>query len=221
LPGMRQLTVKTFQEMLLLACDAMIAAKTQLCELDGFVGDGDHGVTVERGFLAVKKELQSGSFASISALLEMAGDTLERSMGGAIGPIYGAVFSGAAEKAQGLQAADVCAFAGMLQEGLTQAMLLGGAKPGDRTLIDALSPAVESLCAENGEKDLGEALGRAALKAREGAEATRGMTAKRGRARFLGEKSRGYQDAGATSLSILIQAMADFCRPERFDRNPE
>ena len=218
---MQQLTVETFQEMLLFACDAMIAAKTQLCELDGFVGDGDHGVTVERGFLAVKKQLQSGSFCSLSALLETVGGTLESSMGGAIGPIYGAIFFGAAERAQGLQAADTPGLAGILQEGLTQAMLLGGAKPGDRTLIDALHPAVQSLGAEDGTEKLEQALERAALKAREGAQATKEMAAKRGRARFLGEKSRGYQDAGASSLSILIQAMADFCRLERFDRNPE
>jgi len=131
-------------------------------------------------------------------------------MGGAVGPILVALFTGMSEKAN--EVVSVKDLAEMFRCGLEDMMMIGGAKQGDRTMIDALLPAVEALEAEAlKESTLETAMKLAARAARTGAEETKNMKAKKGRAKFLQEKSIGYQDAGATSIALIIEAMADFC----------
>lgn len=206
---------KNIKEMMLKVCEAEIAKKEELCRLDSFVGDGDHGFTVERGFSAVQKELQKNSYSSPCEIFETVGDILADSMGGAIGMIIGALFTGGAMElgtASQLNASDFVRF---FQAGLDEIKLAGGAKEGDRTLVDALSPAVRQFrLAEQEGKPLFECFQAAAQAAMVGAESTKNMMAKKGRAKFLREKSIGYIDAGSMTMAIIITAMADYIKDE-------
>ncbi len=192
------------------AADRISENRDYLCKLDSFVGDGDHGVTVARGFSSVKAELSGLENKSVEEILETVGDTLSSTMGGAIGPIFGAIFSGMAEEASDHIGTKELTL--MLESGLDTVMAVGGAAVGDRTLVDALSPAVDSLVADS-KRDvpLFEALVHAAEAAEQGAEATKDMVAKKGRAKFLQEKSKGYRDAGASSMQIVLAAFAEYC----------
>lgn len=211
---MNRLLKEDFKNMIQMAGTAIIENEMYLCELDRFVGDGDHGVTAARGFRAVRDRLSDiqYDYDSISGLLTTVSEILSESMGGAIGPIFGSIFEGAAEAAEGKNEITLPEFAEMMNSGLENVMLIGGAKEGDRTLVDCLAPAVRALeeqaVSGNG---LLEALTQAVQKAEEGVEATKGMTAKKGRAKFLGEKSAGYQDAGATSMLLVLKAMKEYC----------
>jgi len=209
---MEELTLASFVKMEEEICDTVISQQEYLCKLDSYVGDGDHGVTAARGFRAVREMLHTQEHKTIAQVLSRSAELLMQTMGGAIGPIFGSIFSGMADVAEGknvLACSDICA---MLRRGLDQAQLTGGAKEGDRTLIDALSPAVRQLeqDVQKGET-LPAALKNASQAADQGVENTKQMTARKGRAKFLGEKSKGYQDAGATTLSIVLRAMVDYC----------
>ncbi len=198
-------------DMLNAVSTTAIDAKEELCKLDSFVGDGDHGFTVERGFSAVKALLEEAEFASPKEALEAAGDELADTMGGAIGLIIGGLFSGGAEAMEDkddLEAEDIYT---LLSAGLEEIKLIGGAKEGDRTLIDALSPACDAFKAALDEgKAVGECISDAADAAEAGAKATADMVAKKGRAKFLQEESKGYVDAGAVTMSKIIRAMSDY-----------
>jgi len=209
---MKKLTAPQFTEMLMAVSNAIMDNEQYLCKLDSYVGDGDHGVTVARGFTAVKAKLESIQDASISELLGLTGDTLSETMGGAIGPIFGSIFSAMGENTGSAEAIGTAEMATMLRAGLEDAMMIGGAQPGDRTLIDSLTPAVEAMeSASAAGKTLPEALKLSAQAAAQGVEATKDMVAKKGRAKFLQEKSKGYQDAGATSMLLVLEAMAGYC----------
>lgn len=188
-----------------------IDAKEELCQLDSYVGDGDHGFTVERGFSAVKDMLADSEFSTPKEALEATGDELADTMGGAIGLIIGGLFTGGAEAMEDkddLEAKDIYT---LLSAGLEEIKLVGGAKEGDRTLIDALSPACDAFKAAMDEgKPMGECISSAADAAEAGAKATADMVAKKGRAKFLQEESKGYVDAGAVTMSKLIRAMSDY-----------
>jgi len=210
---MQKINTTQMVRMLVKVCDTVASNQELLSKLDSFVGDGDHGVTVARGFTAVKNRLLTTSDISTTLLLEAVGDTLSETMGGAIGPIFGALFSGMATHATDLIGADD--MAAMFRAGLESVTLIGGAKQGDSTLVDALAPAVYAM--ENATSNfstLRDSMQDASKAARAGAEATRDMIAKKGRAKFLQEKSLGYQDAGATSMAIVIETMAIFCANE-------
>ena len=212
------LNAETMYRMLLNVCDALISQEEELCKLDSFIGDGDHGITVRRGFGAVKEKLPAEPCLNAGALLVMAGGVLAETMGGAAGPLFGGFFSALGEAAPASGIISAQDMAPMFRAGLEQVKMIGGAERGDRTLVDALEPAVEAMEAieesPEQERSLPEVLDCAVKAAKAGAEATRNMTAKKGRAKFLGEKSLGYQDAGATSLYLIIDAMASYCRTQ-------
>ncbi len=208
---MKELTAQQVSQMLVQISDSIIANEELLCKLDSHVGDGDHGVTVARGFTAVKSKVFENENYGIGALLELTGDTLSETMGGAIGPIFGSIFSAMGEEAGDITEVSTACMAAMLRAGLDNVMLIGGAAPGDRTLVDALAPAVAALEQDaQADVSLADALQHAATAAHEGALATKDMVAKKGRAKFLQDKSIGFQDAGATSMSIVLAAMADY-----------
>lgn len=190
---------------------AAIDAKEELCKLDSFVGDGDHGFTVERGFSAVKDMLRDSEFDTPKDALEAAGDELADTMGGAIGLIIGGLFTGGAEEIEEKDDLGTEDIFTLLSAGLEEIKLIGGAKEGDRTLIDALSPACDAYKAAMDEgKPVEECISAAADAAEAGAKATADMVAKKGRAKFLQEESKGYVDAGAVTMSKIIRAMSDY-----------
>lgn len=183
------------RECVLEACGAVEAARDELCRLDAAAGDGDHGMTMALAARAVRKALDDSPDASGADLVTKIAMALA-SVGGAAGPVYA---SGALAVAGAMrQGGDVLACA----EGAEKAIgSLGHAKPGDKTVLDALHPAVGALRA-------GGDVRSAAAAAREGAEATAQMVATVGRASRLGERSRGTADPGATSLAIILGALA-------------
>lgn len=196
--------------------DAAINAKEELCRLDSFVGDGDHGFTVERGFKAVREMLDSGSFDSPKAVLEAVGDELADTMGGAIGLIIGGLFTGGAEAMEEKDELTAEDLGTLLSAGLEEIKMVGGATEGDRTLIDALSPASAAYNeAAAAGQDMIVCMEKAAEAAEAGSKATANMVAKKGRAKFLQEESLGYVDAGSVTMATIIEAMSGFVKEQK------
>ncbi|UFR06364.1 dihydroxyacetone kinase subunit L [Streptomyces sp. Go40/10] len=172
----------------------------RLTALDSAIGDADHGSNLQRGFRAVTAALEKEAPDTPGAVLTLAGRQLISTVGGASGPLYGTLLRRAG-KALG-DAAEVGGeqLAEALRAGVDGVMKLGGAAPGDKTMIDALVPAVDAL---------GSGFAAARAAAEEGAVATTPLQARKGRASYLGERSIGHQDPGATSSALLIAALAD------------
>ncbi|MFJ9716945.1 dihydroxyacetone kinase subunit DhaL [Streptomyces sp. NPDC101213] len=172
----------------------------RLTALDSPIGDADHGSNLQRGFTAVVAALEKESPATPGAVLVLAGRRLISTVGGASGPLYGTLLRGTG-KALG-EAAEVSEeeFAQAFRAGVDGVMRLGGAVPGDATMIDALVPAVDAL---------GDGFGAARAAAEQGALATVPLQARKGRASYLGERSIGHQDPGATSSALLVAGLAE------------
>lgn len=203
------------KDMMLVVSKNLISKKEELCKLDGFIGDGDHGLTVERGFKAVEQVLMEQDFPTPKKVFETTGQTLADAMGGAIGLILGSLFLGGSEGQGDEDNFNVGEFEKLFGDGLSKIQEVGQAKEGDRTLVDALAPALRAFSSEK-EKggDLQTCMKEAARAAGEGAENTKNMMAKKGRARFLREKSLGYVDAGATTMKITISSMSEYLNRE-------
>ena len=185
---------------------AVEAEATHLTQLDSAIGDGDHGVNMTRGFRAVV-EAVDGSQPPGKQLIT-AGKTLVSKVGGASGPLWGTALRRAGRAVGDAPALDGPLLADALDAALAGVVELGAAEPGDKTMVDALGPAVAALRAgvENG-GDLGEAIASAAAAAEEGARSTVPMQARKGRASYLGERSIGHQDPGATSAALIMAAL--------------
>jgi dihydroxyacetone kinase-like protein len=179
-----------------------------LTKLDGAIGDGDHGTNMDRGMKKVLERLQGSNGDDIGAALKTIGMALVSSVGGAAGPLYGTFFMQMGQAAAGRSELDLAGFVEAFDAGVQGVIKRGKAEPGDKTMVDALLPAVDAL-REAGGDDVGEALERAAAAAREGMEATVPMVARKGRASYLGERSAGHQDPGATSSHLLLKTAAE------------
>src|ERR671935_2407159 len=190
--------------------EAMKAESGHLTQLDAAIGDGDHGVNMERGFSAVEKAL-AGQNPEVppGRLLIVAGKTLVSTVGGASGPLWGVALRRAGRTLGDRESFDGAQLADALQAALDGVVELGAAAPGDKTMVDALVPAVEALRRglAAGEP-LDRAVAQAADAAEEGAKATVPMQARKGRASYLGERSIGHQDPGATSSALIMRALA-------------
>jgi dihydroxyacetone kinase-like protein len=195
----------TFRRWLELFAAAVAEQRDELTALDSAIGDADHGSNLDRGMTAVVAALADAPPAEGAALLKQAGMTLIRTVGGASGPLYGTFFLRMASA----PIEDGASLASALRAGLEGVKQRGKAVVGDKTLLDALSPAVDALDAAlaNGHPP-GEALTAAAAAADEGRDATVPLLAHRGRASYLGERSIGHQDPGATSMALLVNALA-------------
>lgn len=197
--------------MMVGVCNKLISEEHRLCELDSYIGDGDHGVTVARGFQAVKEKLEKEVYTYPEEIFETVGHALSVTMGGAIGPLLGGLFSAGTKKLGEKKDFSCQEFLTIFEEGLKRIQLLGGAKVGDRTMVDALAPAVAAMrqmC--DAGAPLADVINKAAEAAVLGAEHTKELMAKKGRARFLGEKSLGYVDAGATTISLILLGMREY-----------
>ena len=181
-----------------------------LGEIDGAIGDGDHGINMAKGFrLAAAKLANEGEFTLQHGFLVL-GDTLLSDIGGSMGPLYGTFFTEMAESLGNAERLDGARFQAMLHAGVAAVIDLGGAKPGDKSLIDVLSPAEHAFAeAQSAGADLAESLGRMRDAATAGLDSTRDMVARIGRASRLGERSRGTLDAGAASCNMLLATLAD------------
>jgi dihydroxyacetone kinase-like protein len=189
---------------------ALAENKDYLTQLDSDIGDADHGANMDRGFKAVKAKLESNPGSDIGAILKTVGMTLVSTVGGAGGPLYGTLFLQAGMATAGkneLTPADVVA---MFDAGLKGVVMRGKAVLEDKTMVDALTPAVEKLrtVVDSG-GDLDDALRQAAAAAEAGMKATIPLVARKGRASYLGERSAGHQDPGATSSYLLFKTAAE------------
>jgi phosphoenolpyruvate---glycerone phosphotransferase subunit DhaL len=180
-----------------------------LTDLDAAIGDADHGINMDRGMTAVLGALAEAAPTDMSALCKQVGMTLVKSVGGASGPLYGTFFlrmAGALGSGESVDAAD---FAKALRAGVEGVVQRGRAEAGDKTMFDALAPALDALdaaLASGG--DLVVALADATVAAEAGRDATESMVARKGRASYLGQRSIGHIDPGATSAAMLIAAAA-------------
>ena len=182
--------------------------KDHLTELDAAIGDADHGANLTRGFAAVVEAVGDGQGQEPAALLKKVGMTLVSKVGGASGPLYGTLFLRMAGPAGG-GPLDAAVFAAALRAGVTGVEERGKAAAGDKTMLDALLPACDALeAAVAGGAGLGDGLRAAVEAARAGRDATTPMVARKGRASYLGERSAGHVDPGATSSVLLLEAAA-------------
>ena len=195
--------------MLLAVADKIIEAEPILTDADRALGDGDHGVGMERGMNAVKEALAGTEFPNVGKVFMAMGMAMMSSMGGASGALFGTLF-----RAGGKAIGDAATLTGkelavILKEGTEGVMTRGEAKPGDKTMVDALFPASEK-AQEVADLPVSEALAAAAAAAAAGRDASEGMIATKGRAKTLGENSLGKPDAGAVSVAIIMATMSDY-----------
>jgi dihydroxyacetone kinase-like protein len=204
---MQRLTEDAVSAWIGLAAEAIEQRKALLNDLDAPIGDSDHGANMARGFSSVKVKLGEQQPADIGALFKLVAMTLLSTVGGASGPLYATFFLQAASKSAGKRELDLADWTACLDAALTGIMQRGKAVVGDKTMVDALTPAVDRLKGAGG-KPLAEALAEAAKAAEEGMAATIPLVARKGRASYLGERSAGHQDPGATSMHLLLDALA-------------
>jgi dihydroxyacetone kinase-like protein len=184
--------------------------KDLLTQLDSAIGDADHGVNLVRGFTAVTEALAAQSPATPGDLLVLVGSTLISKVGGASGPLYGTAFRRAGKALGAAPDISAEALGTALAAALEGVQGLGAAAEGDKTMVDALAPAVRAYQqAQAAGASIADAAGAAARAAAVGAEATIPMQALKGRASYLGPRSVGHQDPGATSTTIVLAALAD------------
>lgn len=190
--------------------ESLTARSAELTQLDAAIGDGDHGTNMDRGFRAVRERVLTQDSYDLPTLLRQTGMTLIGTVGGAGGPLYGTAFMRMGQSAAGKEALTLEQVAEALAAALEGVRQRGKAEPGDKTMVDALLPAVTALRegAADG-VDAPTALRAAADAAERGAEATIPMLARKGRASYLGERSIGHQDPGATSSALLVRSLAE------------
>ncbi|HHK8230746.1 TPA: dihydroxyacetone kinase subunit DhaL [Serratia marcescens] len=181
-----------------------------LTQLDTEIGDADHGLNMNRGFNKVVEKLPSVADKDIGFILKNTGMTLLSSVGGASGPLFGTFFIRAAQAANAKQSLDLVELHQVMQEGVEGVVMRGKAEPGDKTMCDVWWPVVESL-GQSAQQNLSvaEALQRAADSAERAVESTITMQACKGRASYLGERSIGHQDPGATSVMLMMKTLAE------------
>ena len=190
--------------------DAVSENAATLTELDSAIGDADHGANMRRGMTAVVAKLDAAPDAAPAVLLKTAGMTLVSTVGGASGPLYGTFFLRMATSAGDRAELDAAAVAAALRAGLEGVLARGKAQLGDKTMVDALSPALDALAAALADgADLHDALAAAAAAADKGSDDTVPLVARKGRASYLGERSAGHRDPGATSTALLVNAAAE------------
>lgn len=192
--------------------EVVIQNKQMLTDLDAAIGDGDHGINMARGFEAVHSKMQAlEAETDIGKVMKTIGMTLISSVGGAAGPLYGTAFLRAAGPSQGKSQLDIETASLMLAAAIAGIKERGKASRGEKTMLDALEPAYEAFIqGAKEEKSMVVCLELAVEAAQQGVEYTKTIIATKGRASYLGERSRGHQDPGATSSFIMLQALLEY-----------
>ncbi|MBU3213826.1 dihydroxyacetone kinase subunit L [Clostridium estertheticum] len=182
--------------------------KIYLSELDAAIGDGDHGINMNKGFNAVVTKLKDDDGLDIGVILKKTGMALVSNVGGAAGPLYGTAFMKAAAAINGKSDIDVKDYIKILEAALSGVMMRGKAQRGEKTMIDALAPAIVAMKkADNAGQTALEILKISKDAAMQGVEYTKAIIATKGRASYLGERSIGHQDAGATSSYLILNTI--------------
>jgi dihydroxyacetone kinase-like protein len=208
-PSSEQVDIAALQRWIRRFAAEVAEQREYLTQLDSPIGDADHGANLNRGLNVVLAALEGPESATAAALFKRIGMTLVSNVGGASGPLYGTLFLRMATAAGDVETLDAGALAKVLRAGLDGVVARGKAEPGDKTMVDALTPATDALDAALAEqRSLAVALKAAARAAETGRDATIEMLARKGRASYLGERSVGHQDPGATSMALLIGAAA-------------
>jgi phosphoenolpyruvate---glycerone phosphotransferase subunit DhaL len=207
--GKSELTTTEATEMFLHVAARMQESEDALTQADKAVGDGDHGIGMARGFAAVQAKLEATPPATVAELLKSTGMALITSVGGASGAIFGTLFRGGARKMGAETIFNSGTLACMLGDGLAAVQERGKAKPGDKTMVDALAPAAAA-AAQMAAAPLDQALPPVVEAARLGVERTKEMIAATGKAMALGPRALGYVDPGALSMWLMLKAMAEY-----------
>ena len=196
-------------DIVLSMAERIVENRAYLSEIDGKIGDGDHGVNMAKGFGMAAERLK-GKDAPLAESLDTLGTVLLTEIGGSMGPLYGVMFTEFAETIQGVEKIDAATYSKMLHAGLTGIQSIGSAKVGDKTLLDTFVPAVEAFDTATADgKSFSEALEALVAAAETGRDSTIDLVAKIGRASRLGERSLGVLDAGATSCAIILKELSD------------
>ncbi|MBQ9634071.1 MAG: dihydroxyacetone kinase subunit L [Schwartzia sp.] len=178
-----------------------------LTDLDNAIGDGDHGINLARGFKKVEEDLPGVADKDIGAILKKTGMSLVSTVGGASGPLYGTAFMKAGDAVKDKQEVTAEDFLAMLEAGIGGVQLRGKAVKGEKTMLDAMIPALDAM-REAGTADTKAMLAAGVKAAKEGIEYTKTIIATKGRASYLGERSIGHQDPGATSFTVMLETVA-------------
>jgi len=205
----QSLNAEEVKEMLLHVADEIIAAEPILTDADRALGDGDHGLGMQRGMTAAKEAIGGKEFESVDVVFVEVGKAMMASMGGASGVIFGTVFRGGGKALKDRGAFDSAGLSEFLTAAADGVQQRGGAKPGDKTMVDALVPAAEEAAKVAGQP-LPDAIAAVAAAAEAGKDASKDMIATMGRAKTLGERSLGHPDAGAVSMTVILNAMRDY-----------
>lgn len=183
-----------------------------LTDLDAAIGDNDHGINMARGFKKIGDDIPSLSGKDIGAILKKAGMDLVSTVGGSSGPLYGTAFMKAGAAAAGKQEIGLPEFLAMMEEAVAGVMMRGKAVRCEKTMLDSMIPALDAMkAAADAGKGANAVLAAGVEAAKEGVEYTKTIIATKGRASYLGERSLGHQDPGATSFLVLLEAIARSC----------
>lgn len=211
---MNMLNEDNARGMIVYVAEQIIESKPLLTEIDSKIGDGDHGIGMAGGMQKAKeKVLTAENKGDVYALFEAAGKAMLMSMGGASGVIFGSLFMAGAKSIEPKAELDSCDIAAMMQRSLEAIKTRGKAEVGDKTMVDALQPAVEAMNTTCN-KGLIPMLRAAEMAAAEGVEKTKQYQARFGRAKSLMERAVGHQDAGATSVWIILRAMREYAEQD-------
>ena len=198
----------------------IVENRSYLSDIDGLIGDGDHGVNMAKGFSLAAERLR-GEPQPLAGSLATLGDVLMTEIGGSMGPLYGMMFSGFAETLDGVEEIDAATFERMLRQGLEEVQSIGDAKVGDKTLIDAFAPALQAFSSATAKgESFAAALKALVVAAEKGRDSTIDLVARIGRASRLGERSRGVLDPGATSCAIILRSLAEGAKAKLDASNP-
>lgn len=199
-----------------LFADRLHEMREELTALDSAIGDADHGINMDRGFSAVRGKLtELEAAADLGAAAKLVGMTLISTVGGASGPLYGTFFLRLATSLGDRPEADAAALGAALRAGLEGVIQRGKAALDDKTMVDALSPAIDAFDAAAAD-GIGAALSAAAVAAAAGRDRITPLVARKGRASYLGERSANHQDPGATSTTVMIESLRDAVEAERW-----
>ena len=212
---MKSLSAAQLKSMLMHTCQVMIDSQEIMCDADRNIGDGDHGIGMAKGFEAALQELQKQEFEDVYKIFFTIGRTMIKEMGGASGIIFGTLFYAGSKNVEPSPELTVKDFCTVFDKALIEIKTKGQAQPGDKTVVDALQPMVEAM-QQNLEKDLSfEEMTQIALEAAiQGKENSKQYIAKFGRAKTLGDRAIGYPDAGAVSLTLILQSMLDWLKAQ-------